>query len=187
MEKLGILAIFFTLLGVSISPHPFLLIFCYIIHELGHIFMAKIVGAKTKKVKVFAFRLSIGYDQAGITYPQEILICFGGIIFNLISAATVALLPFFQGEVADFFVICNLSLAIMNLYPVSILDGGGILRATLLYLLGQEKAEKISGGVSLICAILLWLVSVYLQLAFSSNLPLLVISIVLLVQLCFSI
>lgn len=187
MEKLGILAIFFTLLGVSISPHPFLLIFCYIIHELGHIVMAKIVGAKTRKVKILAFRLSIGYDQTGITYPQEILVCFGGIIFNLISAVTIALLPFFTGDVADFFVVCNLSLALMNLYPVSILDGGGILKATLLYFLGQEKAEKISGGVSLICAILLWLVSVYLQLAFSSNPSLLIISIVLLIQLCFSI
>ncbi|MBQ7906575.1 MAG: site-2 protease family protein [Clostridia bacterium] len=186
MEKLGILAILFTILGISTSPHPFLLVLCYIIHELGHISFAKMVGARTKKIKILAFRLSIGYDQSGLTYPQEILVCLGGIIFNLASAGIVWLLPFFSGEASLFFVVCNLSLALMNLYPVAILDGGGILRAVLLWRLGEDKAEKISRGVSLICAILLWLLSVYLQLAFSSNLSLLVISIVLLVQLCFS-
>ena len=114
------------------------------------------------------------------------LVCFGGIIFNVISALILLLIPIFKGEVIDFFVLCNLSLALMNLYPAAILDGGGVLRSFLYIVTSQEKADKISRGVSIISTLILWLISVYLQLVLSSNLSLLVISIVILIELCFS-
>ncbi|MBP3494706.1 MAG: site-2 protease family protein [Clostridia bacterium] len=185
-NKIGILALFLTMLGISASPHPFVLIFTYLIHELGHIIFATHLGARLKKFKIGAFKLCISYDTSELSYLKELLVCFGGIVFNLISAIIVAILPIFKGEVSDFFIICNFSLAIMNLYPISVLDGGGILRSTLMIITNEEKSEKICRGVSLICVLIMWLASVYLQLVFSSNLSMFFISVVLLIEFCFS-
>ncbi|MBR2943578.1 MAG: site-2 protease family protein [Clostridia bacterium] len=186
MDKLAILSILFTALSISVSPHPLILVICYAIHELGHLFFATLVGAKIKKFKLGAFHLCLSYDCTEISYLKEMLVCFGGIIFNVISALILLLIPIFKGEVIDFFVLCNLSLALMNLYPAAILDGGGVLRSFLYIVTSQEKADKISRGVSIISTLILWLISVYLQLVLSSNLSLLVISIVILIELCFS-
>ncbi|MBQ3017507.1 MAG: site-2 protease family protein [Clostridia bacterium] len=186
MDKLAILSILFTALSISVSPHPLILVICYAIHELGHLFFATLVGAKIKKFKLGAFHLCLSYDCTEISYLKEMLVCFGGIIFNVISALILLLIPIFKGEVIDFFVLCNLSLALMNLYPAAILDGGGVLHSFLYIVTSQEKADKISRGVSIISTLILWLISVYLQLVLSSNLSLLVISIVILIELCFS-
>jgi stage IV sporulation protein FB len=184
-EKMGTLALVITTLSLSISPHPIVLVLCYGIHELGHILFATLLGAKMKKFRVGGFHLSISYDCSQIGYGRELLICLGGIIFNLL--AVICALPF-QNEIsnANFFITCNLSLALMNLYPVSILDGGGTLKSLLMLLTNEVKAEKISRGVSVFAIILMWLVSIYLQLVFSSNVSLLFISILLLIELCFS-
>lgn len=184
-EKMGTLALAFTMLSLSTSPHPFILILCYGIHELGHLLFATLLGAKMKKIRVGAFHLSLSYDCTQIGYGKELFICLGGIIFNII--ATILVLPFSNIiPNVNFFIACNLSLALMNLYPVSILDGGGALKSLLMIITNESRAEKISRGVSVFAIILMWLVSIYLQLVFSNNISLLFISILLLVELCFT-
>ncbi|MBO5286632.1 MAG: site-2 protease family protein [Clostridia bacterium] len=184
-ENLSTLGLLFTLMSLSTSPHPFILILCYIIHELGHMTFARLTGAKIGKMRAGVFHLSLSYDCSRLTYGKEILVCAGGIIFNLLSVAITCFFPFLQGEVYDFFKICSISLALMNLYPISILDGGGILKGVLLLILPEGVAEKASEVSSFIFAILMWLLAVYLQLVFSSNLSLFFISVLLLIQLCF--
>ena len=185
-ETLSFLALLFTMMSISGSPHPIMLIIAYAIHELGHIFFASLVGAKIQKFKLSALHLSMSYDCSKITYGREALVCLGGIIFNLVTAGVIWLIPAFCGEACRFFVICNLSLALMNLYPVSILDGAGVLRCVLLLKLRQDLAEKISDTVSIISVFIMWLLSVYLQLVFASNLSLFFISVLLLMELCLS-
>ncbi|MBO5262361.1 MAG: site-2 protease family protein [Clostridia bacterium] len=184
-EKIGVIASVFTLFSLGTSPHPFVLIFSYIIHEAGHIFFAKITGAGMKKIRFGAFRLCLSYDKSGLSYKQEMLVQAGGIIFNLLSALIVSLFHL-QGDVFRFFQICNISLALMNLYPISILDGGGILKNVFLCFLSGGVAEKLSKFVSFIGAILMWLVAVYIQIVLSASMSLFVISVFLLVELCFS-
>lgn len=185
-ERLSIFAAIFTTLSLSTSPHPFILVLCYIIHEAGHIVFARIVGAKIKKFKIGSFHLSLSYDCSNLSYKKEILVQLGGIIFNLLSAVALSLFPAFAGESVDFFIICSISLALMNLYPASVLDGGGILKSILLFTMDEDKALKIFKGISLVSVILMWLVAVYLQIIFCANLSLFIISIVLLIELCFN-
>ena len=185
-ERLSFFALLFTMMGISSSPHPFLMILCYLAHELGHLFFAKMVGAKIRKIRGGVFKLAIGYDCADLSYKREAVVCVGGVIFNLLFAILVAV--FLQNsEARRFLIVCNLSLGIMNLYPVSILDGGRILNNVLLAIFSQEKAEKITRYVSFFSAFLLWLVATYLQLIFSANISLFFVSVFLLIQLCFSI
>ncbi len=186
-DKLALFSLVFTILSVSVAPHPIILVIAYAIHELGHMFFASIVGAKIRKFKLGAFHLSLSYDCSELSYKKEMLVCLGGIIFNVISATILLAIPCFKGEIIDFFILCNFSLAIMNLYPASILDGNGALKSFLYIILPQPKADKILRGVSIIAILLIWLVSIYFQLAFTSNLSLFIISTVLLIELCFSI
>ena len=183
---MGFFALLFTMMSISGSPHPYMLIIAYIIHELGHMFFASLAGAKIRKFKFATLHLSLSYDCSSITYGKEILVCLGGIIFNLLTAGIIWMIPAFNGEACRFFAVCNLSLALMNLYPVSILDGAGALKALMLLKIRQDLAEKISHIVSIIAVLLMWLLSVYLQLVFASNLSLLFISVLLLVELCFT-
>ncbi len=184
-DKLALFSIFLTIASISVTPYPELLIISYLLHELGHLFFARVVGAKMKKIKIGTMHLSLSYDPSEISYIKEMIICLGGIIFNLISALIFVVLPL-KGEGAKFFIVCNISLAVMNLYPASVLDGGGILKCLLYIVFPHTLAEKISRGVSIFAIILLWLLCVYFQLVFVSNLSLFIISVILLVEACFS-
>ena len=184
-NKMGILFAIFTVISVGLSPHPFVLILCYSIHEAGHIFFAWLMGARIEKLHIGTFHLSLSYDARGLSYKKEILVEAGGIIFNLLSVLFAFLFPF-STQGLEFFLICSVSLALMNLYPVSILDGGGILKNLLLCILAGDVAEKVSKAVSFVCAILMWLIAVYVQIIFSASPSFFVISVFLLVKLCFS-
>ena len=183
-EKIGIVALAVTMVTLGTSPHPFILILCYIIHELGHLCFSKLAGAKMRKLKIGALHLSLSYDTSSLSYKREMLVQLGGVVFNLLFAFFSYL--FGSGEIAGFFVTCNLSLALMNLYPISILDGGGILKNIFLMILPRDVSEKLSKTISFVCAVLMWLLAIYMQIIFSANLSLFIISVALLVELCFS-
>lgn len=185
-EKVGFLALIFTAVSLGTSPHPFVLIICYLIHESGHIVFSHLMGASIKKLKIGACHLSLSYDCSNLSYGRELIVQSGGIIFNLASALIVHIIPVLSGDVCDFFVLGSISLALMNLIPIAILDGGGMLKSILSLLTQHSIAEKISFCVSFICAFCMWLVAVYLQIVFSSNLSFFFISVFLLVELCFS-
>ncbi len=185
-DKFAIFSLLLTGLSISVSPYPIVLVLTYLIHECGHVFFAKICGAGLKKFKIGGFHLSLSYDCTKISYKKEVLVCLGGIIFNLIAAITALSLPIEKSEMLEFFIICNFCLAFMNLYPAEILDGGGVLRSLCNATMSEAKATKISRGVSVFAIILLWIMSVYFQLVFSSNLSLFFISILLLFEFCLS-
>ena len=186
-NKLSLIALMLSMISVFLTPRPLLLILAYLIHEIGHMFFAKLVGAKISKMSGGVFHLSISYSTLGVSYKKEALVCCGGIIFNVIFGLLALLINTTNNDTVSAFSILNFSLGIMNLYPVSILDGGGILKSLLLSRLQESKADKICLSVSFIFAILMWLIAVYFQIIFSSNVSLFLISILLLVQLCFSI
>ena len=185
-EKIGFIAFFFAVLNISTSAHPVLLILCYIIHEAGHITMAKVNNVGVKALRLGSFRLCISYDCSRCSYKKELAVCCGGILFNLIFALIGWLLGLARCEAGSFFIVCNICLAMMNLYPVSTLDGGGAMKCVLMMLLGEDKAEKASKAVSFVFVLALWLCAVYLQLVLNSNISLFFISVFLLIQICFS-
>ena len=185
-EKISFIAFFFTIMNISSSPHPIALILCYVVHEIGHIFFAKVNGINMRKIKVGSFRLSLSYDCTNISYKKELLVCVGGIAFNLAFAFLSNVMLGKKSEAFAFFSMYNLSLALMNIYPISTLDGGGILRCIFMLIFDFETAERLSRAVSFMFVFILWLLAVYLQLAFNANASLFFISVFLLIELCFS-
>ena len=184
-EAFGFLALFFTMMSISTSPYPLLLILSYLIHETGHIFFAKIAKIPMRKIRLGAFHLRLRYDCSSASFKNELLVCSGGIAFNL--AVVLLLLPFSSlNDKISFILLCNLSLAIMNLYPASTLDGGRIIKCILMIFLDERRANTIFKIISFVFAFLLWLCAVYLLLIFNSNISLFFISVFLLIELCFS-
>ncbi len=185
-EKLSFLLFFITVMNISSSPYPLAIVLCYIIHECGHLFFAYMCGAKIEGMGGALFRLKIRYECMGISYIKEALICLGGALFNFLFALIFAAPVFDFSEKASFFVVCNLSLGIMNLYPVTVLDGGNALRCIVHGLFIKDTAEKVLLCVSFVFAFLLWLFSVYLQLIFSADVSVFLISVLLIIEFCFS-
>ncbi len=139
------------------------------------------------KIRGGVFHLSMSYSTESLSYIKEALVCAGGVIFNLAFAAVVYVINVKKNDTLSTFSMLNVALALMNLYPVDILDGGGILKSLLLIKISEDVVEKISLGISFTFGIIMWLISVYLQIVFFSDVSLFFISVLLLIQLCFSI
>ena len=90
---------------------------------------------------------------------------------NIISAAIVCLVDN-SSAYADFFIVCSLALAFVNLLPIRSLDGGCIL-ASLLARFVPYQAYSIVNVVSAVTLTILWLVAVYVLLVCGGNLSLL--------------
>lgn len=130
---------------------------CATLHELAHLFVAGKLKLSIECIEVLPFGICGRLKSDIIKNPtSEILIALAGPFSNfmLCTAATV-LLPF--GEFKDYFVLCNLSMAALNLIPTLPLDGGRVLYAVLCKRFGTLKARRTALRFSRIpvCIILL--------------------------------
>ncbi len=170
-------ALFAVLIILERSAYPILLLAAALVHEFGHIAAAFFVGAKIRGGSVGLIGMNILYDCGSISYGKEILVCMGGVIFN--STASILALIFFRNELGFFFAVCNIALALLNIIPINILDGGGIAKCILLMRYDYERADRKADFISFLCSFLLWIFAVYIQIRLEGNLSLLIISIYL--------
>lgn len=128
-----------------------LLLFAAALHEAGHLIALKSCGVGIEEISLRAFGIEMTTgDTRYIPYRSELMIAAAGPAINLLAlivtlGAVAAVGPFWG---ALFFVACNAALAIINLMPVSGLDGGRILAAVLLPSLGPPRADRVLAVVS---------------------------------------
>jgi membrane-associated protease RseP (regulator of RpoE activity) len=170
-------SVFVALLSFERAMYPVLLATVVLLHELGHIVMAYFVGAKVRSAGGGLFRLCLYYDPSRVSYRREALICAGGVIANFIMAAVA--IPLLPDPRAEFFFISNVASAVFNLLPLRVLDGGGILRCYLLARGDADKADCAARRISLLFTVLLFLLSVYVQLALNGSFSLFALSVYL--------
>ena len=176
---------FFSVLLFSslvLTQHHYALIpLCVaIIHELGHVLSAKLRKVRLESLDIGIFGARINLDHAIYSYDDEIAVCIGGPLINLISADIALILAHTLGilnETLYFFIFASLSLALINLLPIKSFDGGRILFAMLAKHLSLERAEHIIDVSSFISLFLLWAISLYLLLRTSASLSLFIFSI----------
>ena len=89
-----------------------------------------------------------------------------------------AFIPCFPKE----FRLFSLGLSIMNLFPVSVLDGGEILTVILERFLLPDNAFRVIRVTSVTAVICLWVLSSAVQLKAGINLSLLAVSVYLTVS-----
>ena len=85
-----------------------------VLHELGHIIMLVIFGARPTLIKLSFYGIGMKYEKQ-LSKVKELFVLLCGPAVNL------ALFVFFGNEI-------NLMLFLLNMFPVVPLDGGRILR-----------------------------------------------------------
>ncbi len=148
------------------------------LHELGHILMAALCKIRLKTCKIGLYGAGISPDGNCLySYGKELLLCLGGPLVNLLSFALLTRSPSEQGSFLYFFLFSSLLLGSLNLLPIQGFDGGRILAALLSFRFSPMAIHRILQLCSFFCVFLLWSISVYLLLRFSSSLSLFIFSI----------
>lgn len=147
------------------------------LHELGHIIVARLLKIQLNECKIGIFGAAISPTYFDFSYKDEILLCIGGPLMNIITAAFA--LPFFSvtnNTVLLYFILSSVSLALLNLLPVNDFDGGRILYSILCLFCDINVADKSLSICSFITVLILWFVSVYFLIIASANLSLFIFS-----------
>ena len=161
---------------LDFSPFIYIILISAAIHECGHIAAMMICGVKIDKITVYPFGADIRVKPRMMSYKQELLIKSAGILVNLIAA--LCCLPF----QAVFFLFTNITLALLNMMPITSLDGGDILEIILSMFLYPTRAAKIMKTVSFIFIVILWVIAVYVLFYTNYNFSLFIICVYLFVS-----
>lgn len=144
--------LFWVVIGLSVAAGRFLevctLFVIVLIHEFGHVAMAKELGWKVTEVQLLPFGGVATMEDSYATDPlDEIVIALAGPFMNVVMMGLSYV--FWLGgiwteEWARFFLMSNATIAAFNLLPIWPLDGGRILLGLLCYLLPYRQAALLS-------------------------------------------
>ncbi|WP_039961450.1 M50 family metallopeptidase [Brevibacillus sp. BC25] len=164
--------LFWAVIGLSVVTGHFLevitLFVIVLIHELGHVAMARELGWTVKEVQLLPFGGVATMEDSYATDPMdEIVVALAGPFLNMVMMAA-SYLFWFMGiwteEWARFFLISNLTIALFNLLPIWPLDGGRILLAVLCWFMSYRQATMISmTGSTLFAGIMVGMSSLELK------------------------
>ncbi|MFC8687721.1 M50 family metallopeptidase [Brevibacillus porteri] len=164
--------LFWAVIGLSVVTGHFLevitLFVIVLIHELGHIAMARELGWTVKEVQLLPFGGVATMEDSYATDPMdEIVVALAGPFLNMVMMAA-SYLFWFMGiwteEWARFFLVSNLTIALFNLLPIWPLDGGRILLAVLCWFMSYRQATMISmTGSTLFAGIMVGMSSLELK------------------------
>ena len=142
--KFNSLTLYFLLISLLSGYIKYSLysLFIVLFHELGHIFIIKLLGYKISMIEIFPFggicKINKKLNDSII---KDILIALFGIIFQII------LLLFIKDEV---FTKINITILLFNLLPIIPLDGSKILIELLSIIFPYKKVLNIYPIISLV-------------------------------------
>lgn len=173
--------------GIAISFHPFFVIIMLtsvltghfpellalfaivFIHELGHVFAARMYGITVLSVQMLPFGgVAVMEDTGLLTAGREIAIALAGPLQNILLIGASLLLHaagLWDGPFLDYFIQSNLLIALFNLLPVLPLDGGKISQALCSIILPYHATLVWSHRISLLFSGLLIAYSLFPLLA----------------------
>lgn len=152
----------FTFLNIALAA---------LVHELGHISAALLVGVKTCTFSFSPLGGLLTFDFSRTSYVKEMLIHLSGSFFGAVFAVVSRIL---FGNRADLFFNISLSFSILNLLPLRGLDGGGALLAFLSCFLFPDTAYRAYHVVSTAFIIAVWFAVVCFEVKFGANIGLIV-------------
>lgn len=116
----------------------FILIFSIVVHELGHIIAATLIGARAENFIIHGFGVELIFPGKTLTPNKTLILAAGGPVASIILA--LCAISFEK----NLLYITNISIAMINLLPVAPLDGGNIIGAILSSHLPRKTVRKFS-------------------------------------------
>ena len=165
--------VLFLALALLSSPDPLSLLAAVAIHEAAHVITAFLFGwgAPTVSTRAAGLRLSYYGDHSRVS---TIAVTLSGCFFGAITA----FVPAFSQNLR----LYSLGFSVVNLLPVTCLDGGEALLCILERIVLPDRAYVILRTASVITVILLWVLSTAIQLKAGQNVTLLAVSVYLAVS-----
>ncbi len=157
---------------------------CVVLHELGHAVMAQHFGIRVHDITLVPIGGIARIEQNPTTRSSEILIALAGPAVNIAIAVALAPIVILVGVVRGFdsfgpylndptiaapgglllyLVATNIMLVLFNLLPAFPLDGGRVLRASLLRYADRQRATAIAVVIAQIMALGLAAAGVWLK------------------------
>lgn len=162
---IAVITLMLVLFPESLAAECFLM--C-ILHECGHLTAMLVCGKKAEKIDLGYFGMRIVTSKRFLSPSKEAAIAFSGPFVNLV----ISLIFFLTGR-TDIATV-SLALAVFNLLPVTMLDGGHIISAFL-------PDSRLHKALSLVCAIALLGIGIFVALYTKENFTIVIASLYLLV------
>ena len=151
-----------------------------LLHEIGHLCVARACNVPIKELRFDIFGASITPKESFSSYKKEIAVALGGPLVNIVCF--VILLPFLkaQSEILNLFLATSAFLGLLNLLPIEGFDGGRVIYCTVALVSTAESADKAISFLSVLCLFSLWMLSVYLMIRTGGSISMFVFSFALL-------
>ena len=170
-----------------------LLFLCVLLHEFGHIFVARAFGVPTPYVTLLPIGGVAQLERIPEEPWEEFLIAIAGPLVNVViavvlvygfganlQASAAAAVDNLKIPLVDRLAAVNLFLALFNMIPAFPMDGGRVLRALLASRLGYVRATEIAamigqfvafalGFIGLMANPILIFIAIFVYLAASSE------------------
>lgn len=162
------------------------------IHECGHILAAWMQKIPIKEIKLGFSGIRICTDSGVTSYKKELILAASGPLFNLLTLLLCAVIfyslhvdlsesfslseRFLDGGgggfcgALGFFSLSSAMHCVVNLLPVNTFDGGRIVYCLISIIFSEEIAARVTDILSALCALILWIIALYLLLKVSSGL-----------------
>ena len=135
-----------------------LLFFCVVLHEFGHIFMARRFGVKTPEVILSPIGGMANMERIPEDPRQELQVAIAGPLVNVVIAALLVVgfgidagqlgaIDFDTASLAVRLAFVNVMLVVFNLVPAFPMDGGRVLRALLAMTMEPLKATRLAARI----------------------------------------
>lgn len=141
-----------------------------LLHEVGHLFMAKIFGIPCLSAGFRPGGAVITFDFAHTSYAREGMVHAAGALTGLFSAIPAWLI---FGERVYFFLGITLVLSFVNLLPIIGMDGGAILGCIMSQFLMPDTVWRVQKIVSISAILVLWGMVLWIELRVGPNFSLL--------------
>ena len=193
----GAILLLFSLILSNEITYACVYLICAAIHELGHLWAAKILNIKIEEMT---------FDIAGAkilpagqinSYKNEFLLCAAGPLASMCLALFCAIACYgnfdinilFEEEISNAsqvlsaIILFSTIQAVINLIPIDGFDGGRMLKSITVYHFGVSTGQKISYILTFIFSLILWMTSVYFLIKIGQGLSLFSFSICMFLKL----
>lgn len=158
---------------------PLSVIFAVTIHEAGHLLAAKILKVPLLRVCFTPFGIRIRFQLETVNAIKTFIVYLSGSIVSIVVGWFVLNYSSPYNKATFSFALVSLTLGLLNLMPVTRLDGGCVVESLLSIKLYPDTAYKITKAISDVFVFLFWFVSLYIGLTEDMNVSMLTLAVFL--------